>query len=433
MNSVIPKTPKIGLALGAGAARGWAHVGVLKALEESSIPVDMISGTSMGALVGALYARGKKAATLEELALGVDWKQLVHLADLNLLFGKGFIRGRKLKEVLRSLIGDVRFEDLKIPLAIVAADAQTSEEIIFTKGSVIEAVRASISLPVIFTPVKWKDRFLVDGGVVDPVPVDIVRDMGADVVIAVNVIPEPQRGKYSESEGEEIPDAILNLHSGDTHLVAIKKRIDSLLQEDEGKIKIFEKPYNVVKNEVYRGKEKIEARYHEDRRLEAAKKRIDSLLEESKDKIKVFEKPRDVIKSKIYRGKEKIEARYHEDRRLEAARKRIDSLLEESKDKFKGLEELCSIAKTKFNEAKGELDPQTPHIFDTLMQAIEAMEYERVRLRIKSADIVISPDVSYIKSFEFYKGEEAIAQGYKATKDILPKLEEIVRSTSCLP
>ncbi len=384
MNSVIPKTPKIGLALGAGAARGWAHVGVLKALEESSIPVDMISGTSMGALVGALYARGKKAATLEELALGVDWKQLVHLADLNLLFGKGFIRGRKLKEVLRSLIGDVRFEDLKIPLAIVAADAQTSEEIIFTKGSVIEAVRASISLPVIFTPVKWKDRFLVDGGVVDPVPVDIVRDMGADVVIAVNVIPEPQRGKYSESEGEEIPDAILNLHSGDTHLVAIKKRIDSLLQEDEGKIKIFEKPYNVVKNEVYRGKEKIEARYHEDRRLEAAKKRIDSLLEESKDK-------------------------------------------------FKGLEELCSIAKTKFNEAKGELDPQTPHIFDTLMQAIEAMEYERVRLRIKSADIVISPDVSYIKSFEFYKGEEAIAQGYKATKDILPKLEEIVRSTSCLP
>ena len=197
------KKLKIGLALGSGAARGLAHIGVLKALIEEGISIDMIAGSSMGALVGACYARKGEIAGLEELVLKTDWKQLVRLADPNLaLLFRGFIHGQKVKELLRAIIGDVEFKDLKIPLAIVATDINTGEELVIKEGSVIEAVRASISIPAIFMPVKFsakggsasggKDRFLIDGGIVNPVPVSIVKDMGATFIIACNVIHRPQ-------------------------------------------------------------------------------------------------------------------------------------------------------------------------------------------------------------------------------------------------
>ncbi|MDY7018587.1 MAG: patatin-like phospholipase family protein [Chloroflexota bacterium] len=432
LKSEICKTPKIGLALGAGSARGWAHVGVLKALEESSIPIDMISGTSMGAVIGALYAKERRAAILEEIALGVDWKQVVNLADLNLVLGKGLIHGRKIREILRTIIGDVKFEDLGIPLAIVAADAQTSEEIVFTEGSVIEAVRASISLPVIFTPVKWEHRFLIDGGVVNPVPVEIVRDMGAEVVIAVNVISEPQTGA-NKPGGDKIPDITINLRFEDTHLVVIKNRIDGFIQESKSRIKVFERPYNIVKTEVHRGKKKVNLHYPNDERLLAIREKIDASLRGSKDKAKVLGEPYIAVRDEIYRGKERINIRYSNDERLSAVKKKINAILREGKSQTKLFGELSDAVKTEIDRAKGGIDPQTPHMLDVLMQSIEAMQYERISLRIKTADIIISPDVSCIKSFEFYNAGEAISQGYKATKDILPRLQEMLHSSYTEP
>jgi len=329
------KAPKIGLALSGGAARGLAHIGVLKALEEASIPIDMIAGTSAGAVIGAGYAKERNAAVLEEIALGIDWKKLARLIDLNLiLLWKGFVQGQKVESFMSSVIGDAKFEDLEIPFAVVAADVESMEEVIINEGSVIEAVRASISMPVIFTPVKRGSKFLIDGGVVNPMPVNVVRNMGAEIVIAVNVLaiaPQRKREKPVKKEAKVEP----NLHSKSARLSTIRKRIDSLLQEN-------------------------------------------------KDKIKVFD-------------------------------------------------ELSHVAKTKIYTGKGKIDSQTPNIFDVLMQSIHAMEYEIVKLAAKSADIVINPDVSHIGTFGFYKGEEAIAQGYKATKEILPKLQEIIRSTSSSP
>jgi len=179
---------KIGLALGGGAARGLAHVGVLEVLEREGIPVDMIAGTSAGAAVGALYAQGKSAARIKELALDTGWRRLVSLIDLALP-KSGFIEGTKIKNLLKSFMGDISFSELKIPLSCVATDIHSGEEVVINDGSVLEAVRASISIPVIFTAVRWRDRYLVDGGLVNPVPVSTVRDMGAELVIAVNVIP----------------------------------------------------------------------------------------------------------------------------------------------------------------------------------------------------------------------------------------------------
>jgi NTE family protein len=181
---------KVGLALGGGAARGLAHIGVLQVLQKEEIPIDMIAGTSAGAAIGAIYAQGKDASTIEKIVMDLDWRRLASLVDLALP-RTGFIEGKKITALLRKIIGDdIKFDALKIPLACIATDIVTGEEVIIEEGSVLEAVRASISVPVIFTVAKWKGRYLVDGGLVNPVPVSVLKSMGADFIIAVNVIPD---------------------------------------------------------------------------------------------------------------------------------------------------------------------------------------------------------------------------------------------------
>ncbi len=182
------KNPKVGLALGSGAARGLAHIGVLKVLEENKIPIDFIAGTSMGALIGATYAAGLDIEQIEEIACNTDWKLTARLF-LPTLPRSGFVEGKRIKDFLKTLIGDSNIDTLKVPFAVVATDLLTGEEIVIHKGSLVEAVRASISIPVIFTPVRHQNRFLVDGGLVNPVPTSVAAEMGADVIIAVNVIP----------------------------------------------------------------------------------------------------------------------------------------------------------------------------------------------------------------------------------------------------
>jgi NTE family protein len=188
------KILKVGLALGSGVARGLAHIGVLKVLEEAHIPINMIAGTSIGALVGACYARDGKISRAEEAALKVGWREFARLLYPNLVsMRKGLIHSKRVEEMLRYLIGDAQFKDLLLPLAAVATDIHTGEEVVIKTGLVIDAVRASISIPAVFVPVKLDGRCLVDGGVTNPVPADVVRAMGADIVIAVNVLTDPSR------------------------------------------------------------------------------------------------------------------------------------------------------------------------------------------------------------------------------------------------
>ena len=178
---------KIGLALSGGAAKGLAHIGVIKALEEAGIKVDYIAGSSMGALIGAAYASGVPIDTLEKIAVDTDWKTSMKLFVPG-LSTSGLINGKRVKKFLRTLYGNKNIEDLLIPFAATATDISTGKLFVINRGSLLEAVRASISIPIVFTPVKYKQILLVDGGLVDPVPIDVVREMGADYVIAVNVI-----------------------------------------------------------------------------------------------------------------------------------------------------------------------------------------------------------------------------------------------------
>ena len=181
---------RIGLALGGGGAQGLAHIGVLKVLERERIPVDYIAGTSMGGIVGALYASG--VATVEEIeaeALRVGrLREMAKLIDVGLQQA-GIVKGARIYEYLTERLGeDLSFEDLGVPLALVAVDMVTGKELILQQGPLSDAVRATISVPGVFVPVEVGDRRLVDGGILNNVPADVVRDMGAKVVIAVDVM-----------------------------------------------------------------------------------------------------------------------------------------------------------------------------------------------------------------------------------------------------
>ena len=172
----------LGLALGGGSARGLAHIGVLQVLEENNISIDFLAGTSMGSLIGAFYANGISIKMIERLAKRLDKKLWVDLTVPRM----GILAGDRILKIISFLLRERNFSDLKIPFAVSATDLYTGESITLNKGSVGEAVRASISIPGIFAPVVWKDHLLVDGGVLNRVPVNIVGEMGADVVVAVD-------------------------------------------------------------------------------------------------------------------------------------------------------------------------------------------------------------------------------------------------------
>lgn len=173
---------KIGLALGGGGARGVAHIGVLKVLEENKTKIDMISGTSMGAVIGALYAANPNAKNLEKKFMDMPLDKGVFDYKLS---KKGLIKGKKVKQILDSFLQGLKFEDLRIPLKITAFDIENNREVVFSKGDVAKAVMASISLPGLFFPVKNENMLLIDGGVVDPLPVEIISKE-AKKIIAVD-------------------------------------------------------------------------------------------------------------------------------------------------------------------------------------------------------------------------------------------------------
>jgi len=182
------KNTKVGLALGSGGAKGVSHIAVLDYCAKKEIPISMIAGSSIGAVIGSLYAYG---ALPEFTAFLKSVKSNDLFAYFDPVFPKtGLVQGRRAMELLAKFIPkSVDLEDLKLPVAIVATDFYTGKPVVFRKGNVLDAIRASISIPGIFVPVKYMDTVLVDGGVSDPLPIDVVKQMGAGIVMAVNLHP----------------------------------------------------------------------------------------------------------------------------------------------------------------------------------------------------------------------------------------------------
>jgi NTE family protein len=174
---------RVGLALGGGGARGMAHVGVIRVLEREGIPIDCIAGTSAGSLVGAVYAAGVRGHRLLEMALQIRWRDIAQIVWPR----QGFVSFARMETFLGNLLGDLSFNDLDLPYAAVTADLVTGEQVVLKEGRLAPAVRASCSVPGVITPVEINGRVLVDGGVVNNLPISVVRELGADVVIAVGL------------------------------------------------------------------------------------------------------------------------------------------------------------------------------------------------------------------------------------------------------
>ncbi|MBA4110604.1 MAG: esterase [Leptothrix sp. (in: Bacteria)] len=189
----VPKPPKIGLALGGGAARGFAHIGVLQVLEEQGIKPDLVVGTSAGSLVAAIYAAGKTPSELESMAMNLDESTMTDWV----FPGRSVMKGEALAKFVRGFTAGRQIEQMALPLGIVATDLNSGQPILFRRGDPGTAVRASSSVPAVFAPVRIAGREYVDGGLVSPIPVKYARQMGADLVIAVDIsaIPEGQSTK----------------------------------------------------------------------------------------------------------------------------------------------------------------------------------------------------------------------------------------------
>lgn len=189
------RPPRIALALGGGAARGFAHIGVIEVLEENGIRPDIVTGTSAGSLVAALYASGRTGKELESIAVNMDESALTDWS----FPGRGLIRGEALARYVREATGGKSLEQMKIPLGIVATDLDSGKPIVFRRGDVGVAVRASSAVPAVFQPVRIGTHEYVDGGLASPVPVRAARDMGADVIIAVDISQLPDGGATGDA------------------------------------------------------------------------------------------------------------------------------------------------------------------------------------------------------------------------------------------
>lgn len=218
---------KIGLALGSGGARGWAHIGALLELQKLGIEIDCIAGTSIGSIAGVLYA----TETLElaaDLALNLNWKDVARLF-LEVNFQRsGLVSGKNFVKLLKDIIPARTFNQLSLPLAVVVTDLKAEREVVFNRGNLFHAIRASIGIPGVFTPVPDGHRHLVDGGLVNPLPVSVCRGMGADQVIAIDVnlgLPDPEHTP-TDVETSAAEDA-----SDSTRLTQLKNSIAKLLPQ----------------------------------------------------------------------------------------------------------------------------------------------------------------------------------------------------------
>jgi predicted acylesterase/phospholipase RssA/CRP-like cAMP-binding protein len=223
----------VGLALGTGAARGYAHMGVIRVLEREGIAIDMVAGSSMGSLIAGAWAVGKSANEMEQIALRVKGKR-AFLKLLDPMFpGSGVLRGIRVYNFLHSIVDDLTFDDTVIPLKIVAADLNTTEEVVFEEGKIIDAIRASISIPGVFRPVENNGHTLIDGGIANPVPVNVLARAGVSKIIAVNTIPTAEDMKQRDRYRSELRGASRRQRRG------IMREIGSIVDTPTSIINIY--------------------------------------------------------------------------------------------------------------------------------------------------------------------------------------------------
>ena len=254
-----PRPAKLGIALSGGAARGWAHIGVLRAFEEAGLRPDIVAGTSVGAVVGGAYVAGM-LDNLEAFARGLTRRRVFGLLDLNFA-GSGLIAGNRLSKLLEAQLQDRRIEDLAQKFVCVATELGTGHEIWLSRGRMVEAMRASYALPGVFQPIRLNNRWLVDGALVNPVPVSVCRALGANVVIAINLTGESfGRGTViqdhsAEAITEDVIDSTSGTPLGSQHARRILRR--QLIGGEHGPpgiSSVMVEAFNIIQDRIARSR-----------------------------------------------------------------------------------------------------------------------------------------------------------------------------------
>lgn len=241
-----------GVALGGGAVLGGAHIGVIRALEESEIKPDCIAGTSIGALIACLYAFGIRWEKMKEIALDLNWLDISGFS----LSQYGLLSNDRIGDVIKEVIGDVSFEDADIPLAVVATDISNGERVVLKEGKVLDAVKASTCIPGVFIPIEKGDRMLIDGGLMENVPVLALEELGAEYVIGVDL-----NANYLFSKPDNIMELLINtVHLGLHHITKMQtEKADLMIQPDLSEFNyvqmeqipdLIEKGYEAAKSEL---------------------------------------------------------------------------------------------------------------------------------------------------------------------------------------
>ncbi|MDO9425738.1 MAG: patatin-like phospholipase family protein [Methylobacterium sp.] len=250
-----PRGPRIGLALGGGSARGWSHIGAIEVLEEAGIHPGVVTGCSIGAVVGGCYAAGQ-LGLLKAFALSLTKRRVVGLLDLRL--GSGLIAGARLRQRLERDLADRRVEHLAVRFASVATCLGTGQEVWLTRGNLVEALRASYALPGVFPPVRLGDRLLMDGTLVNPVPVSLARALGADVVICINLNGDPRAACAPVildpvDRAAEAPPAPIRRRRRPWHLLGPRRR-PSPEMPSPGMARVMLDAFNITQDKISRAR-----------------------------------------------------------------------------------------------------------------------------------------------------------------------------------
>ncbi len=365
----------VGLVLGSGGARGLAHIGVIRALEEANIKVDCIAGASIGALVGAIYA-ANELDDFEAFVCALDWRAIVTYFDI--VFPRsGLLEGDRIYELLSEHLKAIAIEDTDIRFCCVATDLVTSQEVRLQSGPMVDAVRASISIPGVFTPFTKADQCLGDGGIVNPVPVDVMRDMGADVVIAVNLnnptavsLQEPKRDRDEPTERE--PADAPGSSTGKSPEPSAASRDDGCPSESAD-ADDASSPLPFLPSQSYAD---LQANFS------TARERVAGFL------------------GKIQKRYETMQGSVQE---------KLENWLPEQK--------------------------QTMNIFDVIGVSLNVMEQQvaRSKLEVCPPDILLEPGLSQYGIFDFHQAAAIIEEGYRCMAKRIPEVRQKLQEESTGP
>lgn len=368
----------VGLVLGSGGARGWAHIGVIRALASAGINIHFISGASIGAFVGAIYAAGE-LDDLEEFVRALDWKAVVSYFDV-VFPSSGLLDGNRVYELLSDHLQDMAIEEADIQFCCVATDLLNGEEVRLQTGPMVDAVRASISIPGVFTPFQKNGQFLGDGGIVNPMPVDVMREMGADVVIAVNLNHTSKPGILDvdvdsgrESAPSDSSSRKDNTHSDSTAASGASQTVRA----------------NSDSSRSQAGSQNANNRNQDGSEPEKAS---------AGDRSNFLATPNFAVRSRVMSVLEQIQQRY------EAVQDRLQEKMEHWMPEEK----------------------QGMNIFDVIGASLSVMEQQvtQGKLRDCPPDILLEPNLSQYGIFDFHEADAIIQEGYRCMEQQLPLLQQ---------